>query len=442
VTHPESFPGRSRGRRARQDNGESEWQGQGAVPSDQREFPDLAPVRPQGARERDLRMQQGQGGTGPQAQAQAPQLGGYGGYGGYPGNPAAPQAPATGGQYGQYGQYAGGQQAGGRHASGGYPVQTPAAEYTQQYQAPQRPLEREEPRQQEQPQQPPRSSRPSKPLKQEKTPSWAEPDSADEFSERWKRRGQEAKQEEDQDKRRKGRRLLIAAAVVVAVAVGATVYLTQGGPGSSAFGFGNFVSTFQPGELQSLSNPCNAVSASTLAQDLPGKPTENGQPLNSGSITQSGQTTECTWTLDSPSTHIFRVLDVQYIGYTPSGLATGNGSATSEAIDFIAADQDGFAYTPKLVKNNPGLQSSSTSDISGMPGGNDTSGFAATQVVVNGGLTQDFAYDYVRYRNVIVRVEVQGNSGTANGKTYAASMSDLTPIATSVAKQLTSAIVK
>jgi hypothetical protein len=57
-------------------------------------------------------------------------------------------------------------------------------------------------------------------------------------------------------------------------------------------------------------------------------------------------------------------------------------------------------------------------------------------------LTQDFAYDYVRYRNVIVRVEVQGNSGTANGKTYAASMSDLTPIATSVAKQLTSAIVK
>jgi hypothetical protein len=437
VTHPESFPGRSRGRRARQDNGESEWQGQGAVPSDQREFPDLAPIRPQGARERDLRMQQGQGGTGPQAQAQAPQLGGYGGY---PGSPAAPQAPTAGGQYGQYGQYAGGQQAGGRPASGGYPVQPPAAEYPQQqYQAPQRPLEREEPRQQEQP---PRSSRPQKPPKQEETPSWAEPDSADEFSERWKRRGQEAKQEEDQDKRRKRRRLLIAGAVVVAVAVGATVYLTQGGPGSSAFGFDNFVSTFQPGELQSLSNPCNAVSASTLAQDLPGKPAEAESPLNSGAITQTGQTTECTWTLDNATTHTFRVLDVEYIGYTPSGLATGNGSATFAAIDAITADQDGYVYTPELAKNQPGLQSSSASDVSGMPGGTETSAFAATQVVVNGGLTQDFAYDYVRYRNVIVRVSVQGNSGTANGKTYTAAMSDLTPIAASVAKQLTSAIVK
>jgi hypothetical protein len=164
--------------------------------------------------------------------------------------------------------------------------------------------------------------------------------------------------------------------------------------------------------------------------------------MNSGKITQSGQNTECTWTLDSPTTHNFRILDVQYIGYTPSGLATGDGSATFAAIDAITADQDSYAYTPTLLKNNPGLKSSSAVNVPGMPGGSDTSAFAATQVVVNGGLTQDFAYDYVRYRNVIVRVEVQGNSGTANGKTYEASMSDLTPIAAAVAKQLTSAIVK
>ena len=45
-----SFPGRPRGRRARPDNDVPEWAGYDAVPQDQREFPDLSPIRDREAR--------------------------------------------------------------------------------------------------------------------------------------------------------------------------------------------------------------------------------------------------------------------------------------------------------------------------------------------------------------------------------------------------------
>ena len=57
MTQHESFPGRPRGRRARQDDGSPEYQGYDATPQDQREFPDLAPIRPREARARDGRVQ-------------------------------------------------------------------------------------------------------------------------------------------------------------------------------------------------------------------------------------------------------------------------------------------------------------------------------------------------------------------------------------------------
>jgi len=73
LTQHGSFPGRPRGRRARQESDVPEWQGYDATPQDQREFPDLAPIRPREARTRDGRGQGGQ-------QGQAAQPGGYGGY--------------------------------------------------------------------------------------------------------------------------------------------------------------------------------------------------------------------------------------------------------------------------------------------------------------------------------------------------------------------------
>ena len=267
----------------------------------------------------------------------------------------------------------------------------------------------------------------------DETPSWAEPDSLEEFSERWERRGREARQDEERAGQRKRRRLLIAGGIVAAAAIAVSVDLVSGGPGAANLGFGGFVQNFLPGELQQVPNPCTTVSAATLSQDLPGKPVEAEPPEN------SGLTTECTWTLDSPATHTYRVLDVQFQAYQPSGLASGNGSATFAADDAFATLEDGYAKPAKQA----GLVSSKATDLSGMPGGSSTSAFQATQVFDRGNsITEDMAYNYVRYRNVIIRVLVQGNNQMADGRTYATSMGTLTPIANTVATEMASQIVK
>jgi hypothetical protein len=413
VTQPESFPGRPRGRRARQDNGEPEWQ----ASADQREFPDLPPIRPREARTLDGRGLPGQ-------HARPGQPDGYDGYQG--GGPAQ-----AGGGYGSYG--------GNQYSSGGYggPGRAPQAPQPPQADPgwagqPPWPDQRTSAPQYQAPSQPeaappPREQRPQ----EEETPSWAEPDSMQAFSERWHRRGREAHREEQRAGLRKRRRLLIAGGVVVALAIAVTIYLLSGGPGSASFGFGdNFVTNFLPGELQQVPNPCTAVPATTLKQDLPGSPKEAAPPLN------SGQSTECSWTLDSPPT--YRVLDVQFQAYSPSGLASGDGSATFAAEDAFESFENGYAKPGQQT----GLLSSKVTDLSGMPGGTNTSAFQATEVFNRGGATQDLAYVYVRYRNVILRVMVQGLNQSGGGKTYSVQMSTLTGIANTVANEMTGQIAK
>lgn len=442
MTQHESFPGRPRGRRARQDNGESERQGYDAAPQDQREFPDLDPIRPHGARERDTRLY-----SQPDSPAQ------QAGYGNYPGS-AGSGYPGQGGRHrGGYdgGQYAGGGYPGGDYQGSGYggqaqgqapwadqPAPAPQQQVPQyqegqyqesQYQEGQYQASAYQPPQQTAPR--PQEQRKQEQRKQEEeTPSWAEPDSVEEFSERWNRRGREARREEEQASQRKRRRLLIAGGVVVALAIAVTIYLLSGGPGAASLGFGGFVDGFLPGELQQVPNPCTAVPAATLSQDLPGKTKEAAPPLN------SGQSTECSWTLDSPPT--YRVLDVQFQAYSPSGLASGDGSATFAAEDAFATFEEGYAKPGK----QSGLVSSNVTDLSGMPGGADTSAFQATEVFDRGGATQDLTYDYVRYRNVIIRVMLQGLNQSGGGKTYSVQMSTLTAIANTVAKEMASLIAK
>ncbi|HET9082467.1 MAG TPA: hypothetical protein VFO01_18375 [Trebonia sp.] len=391
MTQHESFPGRPRGRRARQDNGGPEWQGYDATPPDQREFPDLAPVRPRGARDRDARVQNQPGQT-----AQP------GGYGSYPG----------GGQA----------QAGGSYPGGGYP-----GGYGGQGRGEQAPWpEQQEPKHQAQPAAP----RPQEQRQQaEETPSWAEPDSVEAFSERWHQRGLDSR-DEQRAGRRKRRRLLAAAGAVAALAIAVTIYLVSGGPGAANLGFGNFVTNFLPGELQQVPDPCTSIPSATLSQYLPGKTKQAAPPLNSGA------NTECTWTLDSPPT--YRVLQVQLQAYSPSGLASGNGSATFAAEDAYQSFENGF------LKPGPksGQPPAAVTDLTGMPGASQTSAFQATEVFNRGGATMDVANVLVRYRNVIITVVVDGLNQSSGGKTYATSMSDLTAAANTVAKEMASQIAK
>jgi hypothetical protein len=405
VTQHGSFPGRPRGRRARQDGDVPERAGYDDTPQDQREFPDLAPIRPREARARDARIQ-------PDGQTQA---GGYG-YrdGGYAGQGSAGQGHPGFAQPGQGQAPWDDQPWQGQQPGAGEPAQAP------QHRVAQPPQPQPQPQAQPQP----------KKDQEEDVPSWAEPDSVEAFSARWHRRGLDSREDRRSDRRRH-RRLLIAGGGVLAVVVAVAAYfLTGSSTGSANLGFGSLVTTFLPGELQQVPDACGTVATGTLDQYLPGTRKQAAPPLNSGA------TTECTWTLDSPPT--YRVLQVQLVAYSPSGLASGNGSATFAAEDAYQSFENGF--------NKPGPKSdqptATVTDLSGMPGGKYTSAFQATQVFVRGGATSDVVNVLVRYRNVIVTVVVDGLDQTSGTKKYGpVSMSDLTAAATAAARDTASKII-
>ena len=349
MTQHGSFPGRPRGRRARPYNDVPEWAGFDAVPEDQREFPDLAPVRGRDARARDGRVQE----------ERVQEERGTGGNGHLPdGHPSDGQPPDSRG-----------------HAS-------------------------------------------------------AEPDGAEAFSERWRRRGSESRNDRRAD-RRKRRRMLIAGGGAAAVVIAVAVYFITGGGGSSAnLGLNNLVTTFLPGELQQVPNTCTSVPAGMLGQYLPGQRKTAAPPLNTGANSQ------CTWTLDKPP--VYRVLEVSMQAYSPSGLASGDGSATFAAEDAYAE----FENAKQQPGPNSGQPKATVTDLSGMPGGNQTVAFQAAQVFTVNGATTDVATVIVRYRNVIVTVVMNGLDHANKGNYGPASPDLLSSAAQTVARQVTSAIVR
>ena len=330
MTQYGSFPGRPRGRRARPDNDVPEWAGFDAVPEDQREFPDLAPIRGRDARARDGRVQEEQG-----------------------------------------------------TESNGQPYDGH------------------------------RSSHPS-----------AEPGPMEAFSERWRRRGSVSRGDRRADRRRR-RRVLAAGCGAAALVIAVAVYFLAGSSGSSAnLGLGSLVTTFLPGELQQVPNACTSVSSATLGQYLPGQRKVAAPPLNTGANSQ------CTWTLDKPP--LYRVLEVNIQAYSPSGLASGDGSATFAAIDAYAEAE--------TAKQNPGPRSgqpkATVTDVAGMPGGRDSVAFQATQVFQNNGAVTDMVTVAVRYRNVIVTVVMNGLEHANTGHYGPVSPSQLSSAAQTVAQQV------
>ena len=177
-------------------------------------------------------------------------------------------------------------------------------------------------------------------------PSWAEPDSVEAFSARWHRRGLDSRDDRRSDRRKRRRGLfVIGGALAVVIAVAVYFFAFSGSSGSANLGFGSLVTTFLPGEVQSVPDACNTVPSATLSQYLPGTTKQAAPPLNSGT------NTECTWTLDNAPT--YRVLEVQIVAYTPSALVAnangtglvpaGNGSATYAAEAAFASSEYGAA---------------------------------------------------------------------------------------------------
>jgi hypothetical protein len=200
--------------------------------------------------------------------------------------------------------------------------------------------------------------------------------------------------------RKARRKLLIGGGAAIAIAVLAAGGWALFGPKAPAPHPGTFVNSFQPGELRTVPSACQAISGALLSQYLPGQPTRVASAaLNGASESQ------CTWTLDAKP--VYRVLEVTSHAFAPSGLNSGDGSATFGAIDNFGQAQQALTHPPKHTH----LPAATVTGVPGL----GAQAFSALQVIKGGGNTTDLVTLVVRDRNVVMTVAMQGLDRSAKG---------------------------
>ena len=183
------------------------------------------------------------------------------------------------------------------------------------------------------------------------------------------------------------------------------------------------VTSFQPGDIRSAPNACQAISPATLGQYLPGK--------RARAVIQSGRSeSQCTWTLDARP--VYRVLEVTTQAFAPNLLSTGNGSATFSAMDAYDA--------ALLVMQNPPKAAHRPKAQLGAPGGLGNAAFIALQVWHTGGNTTDFVTVVARERNALLTVTLQGLDHAAGGGYGPVSVTTLQAGALAIAHQVMAGI--
>ena len=253
----------------------------------------------------------------------------------------------------------------------------------------------------------------------EQAPPWVGPDAEQQEAPGAAPRLSGGRAERAAARRRRRWLYLLASLVVVAGAVTTSVVLLTGGPGPASVVPGGLITTFQPGELQQVPNACAVVPSAIVQQYLPGKP-KVAAPLQVDSAAESA----CDWTVDQAP--VFRLLELNVLAYAPSGLASGNGSATSAAIDAYATALQDTKSPPPKSPNPPAT-------VTLLPGlGNQA--FSALQVFHNGGSVTDVATVIVRFRNVTVTVTVNGLDHSNRGSYGPVSSSALSAAALAFAQ--------
>jgi hypothetical protein len=193
---------------------------------------------------------------------------------------------------------------------------------------------------------------------------------------------------------RRRRRGLITAAAAVVIAGGVTAAVLLAGRSAPApVTPGALITTFQPGELQAVPNACQSIPAATVRRSLPGQ-AKVAAPLQIGGSAQS----VCDWTVDQPP--VYRLLQLDLLAYAPNGLASGDGSATSAAVDAYNSAEQALRNPPKDSADPP----ATVTTVNGL--GN--AAFSAVQVFRRGGAVTDVATVLVRYHNVTVTVTLNG----------------------------------
>jgi len=211
-------------------------------------------------------------------------------------------------------------------------------------------------------------------------------------------------------RRRRRWLFMLAGLVGLAGAATAAVLLAAGGPGPAPVIPGGLITTFQPGELQQVPNACQSVPAATVQRYLPGQ-VKVAAPLPVDGAAGSA----CDWTIDQAP--VYRLFQLSLLAYAPSGLASGNGSATFAAIDAYAEALADMQHPPK----HSAEPRAAVTLLSGL--GNEA--FSAQQVFRRGGAVTDVATVVVRYHNVVVTATMNGLQQSDRGDYGPVSMSQL-----------------
>ena len=242
---------------------------------------------------------------------------------------------------------------------------------------------------------PARPRRPAEPREDRQAPEWAGPDAdADQEETPPGSPRVEGGRARRAAARRRRRWYLLGGGLVGLIGGAAAVGVVLGGGSGPAQVVPNaLITSFLPGEFQQVPNACDAVPAATVQQFLPGK-VKVAAPLPVDGSAESA----CNWSIDQAP--VYRLLELNLLAYAPNGLASGNGSATSAAIDAYASALQGTEHPPK---DSPDPRAT-VRLLSGL----GDEGFSSLQVFREGGAVTDVATVVVRYHNVIVTVTVNG----------------------------------
>ncbi len=220
-------------------------------------------------------------------------------------------------------------------------------------------------------------------------------------------------------RRRRRWYFLLGGLTGLAAGVTVVVLVTSGGSGPPSVTPNALITTFQPGEFQQVPNACDSVPTATVQQYLPGKATVAAPLAIDGSLESA-----CNWTIDRAP--VYRLVQLNLLAYAPSGLASGNGSATAAATDAYGTALRQTEHPPKDSPDPP-------AKVTLLTGFGDEA-FGSLQVFREGGAVTDVATVVVRYHNVIVTATVNGLEHSNRGDYGPVSTSELSAAALAFAE--------
>jgi hypothetical protein len=159
-----------------------------------------------------------------------------------------------------------------------------------------------------------------------------------------------------------------------------------------------YVTQLLPGEFKSVPDSCTDVSPAVLDSYLPAA----GRTMTQ-TISGSGES-QCSFTVDRKP--LFLVLEVTAQAYQPFAAASGNGSASQNALDNFMAARQALAHP---AKKSP----LPAATISALPNTGQQA-FSAVQAGRVGGIPTEVVTVNVLERNVLITVSLLGD-GSGHG---------------------------